>query len=59
MNGKIVKLKKIDPFDTAYHAAIAETLEDWASPEDEEAFDDLSRLGETDSFQVTKHLRSF
>ena len=41
LNGKIVKLKKIEPFDAAYHAAIAETLEEWTSPEDEEAFNDL------------------
>ena len=41
LNGKIVKLRKIEPFDTTYHAAIAETLGEWASPEDEEAFHDL------------------
>lgn len=41
LNGKIVKLRKIEPFDTAYHAAIAETLGEWASPEDEKAFHDL------------------
>ncbi|MBW2574298.1 MAG: AbrB/MazE/SpoVT family DNA-binding domain-containing protein [Deltaproteobacteria bacterium] len=41
LQGKTVKLKKIEPFDTAYHAAIAETLEEWQSPEDDEAFDDL------------------
>jgi hypothetical protein len=29
------------PFDAAYHAAVSETLEEWASPEDEEAFRDL------------------
>lgn len=41
LEGKTVKLKKIEPFDTAYHTAIAETLEEWNSPEDEEAFNDL------------------
>ena len=41
LQGKTVKLKKIEPFDTAYHAAIAETLEEWQSPEDDEAFNDL------------------
>ena len=41
LNGKTVKLKKIEPFDAAYHAAVAETLEEWNSPEDEEAFSDL------------------
>ena len=41
LQGKSVKLKKADPFDTAYHVAMAETLEEWNSPEDEEAFNDL------------------
>lgn len=41
LQGKSVKLKKIEPFDAAYHAALSETLEEWNSPEDEEAFNDL------------------
>ena len=41
LQGKSVKLKRIEPFDAAYHAAVAETLEEWNSPEDEEAFNDL------------------
>jgi AbrB family looped-hinge helix DNA binding protein len=41
LQGKTVKLKKIEPFDAAYHQAIAETLEEWNSPEDDEAFNDL------------------
>ena len=41
LQGKTVKLKKIEPFDAAYHSAIAETLEEWDSPEDDEAFNDL------------------
>jgi len=41
LEGKTVKLSRIDPFDAAYHAAVAETLEEWNSPEDEEAFNDL------------------
>ena len=41
LQGKTVKLKKIDPFDAAFHSAIAETLEEWNSPEDDEAFNDL------------------
>jgi len=41
LQGKSVKLKKVDPFDAAYHVAMAETLEEWNSPEDEEAFNDL------------------
>jgi len=41
LQGKSVKLKRIEPFDVAYHAAVAETLEECNSPEDEEAFNDL------------------
>ena len=41
LQGKSIKLKRVDPFDAAYHAAVAETLEEWNSPEDEEAFNDL------------------
>ncbi len=36
-----VRLKRVEPFDAAYHAAISEALEEWASPEDDEAFGDL------------------
>ena len=41
LQGKSVKLKRVTPFDAAYLAAVAETLEEWNSPEDEEAFNDL------------------
>lgn len=41
LQGKSVKLKRVEPFDAAYHAAVAETLEEWNSPDDEEAFNDL------------------
>jgi len=41
LKGKTVKLKKVEPFGRAYHLAIAEALEEWNSPEDEEAFNDL------------------
>lgn len=41
MEGKTVRLKKVEPFDAAYHAAVAENLDEWNSPEDEEAFRDL------------------
>ena len=34
-------LRKVDPFDAAFHAALADTLDEWASPEDDEAFRDL------------------
>jgi AbrB family looped-hinge helix DNA binding protein len=36
-----VRLSRIDPFDAAFHDALADTLDEWASPEDEEAFGDL------------------
>jgi hypothetical protein len=29
------------PFDKAYHEALSATLEEWSSPEDDEAFRDL------------------
>lgn len=37
----VVTLKRGDPFDAAYYAAISKTLTEWTSPEDEEAFSDL------------------
>ena len=36
-----VRLERVEPFDAAYHAAISEALEEWASAEDDEAFRDL------------------
>jgi antitoxin PrlF len=36
-----VVLRRAEPFDLAYHAAVSDTLEEWASPEDEEAVRDL------------------
>ena len=41
IQGKTLKLKKVESFDSAYRAAISEILEEWNSPEDEEAFNDL------------------
>ena len=41
LQGKSIKLKRIEPFDAAYHTSVSETLEEWNSPEDEEAFSDL------------------
>jgi AbrB family looped-hinge helix DNA binding protein len=34
-------LRRAEPFDVAYHAALSNTLDEWTSPEDEEAFGDL------------------
>jgi len=39
-NGAVV-LKRIEAFDAAFHQALSKTLEEWDSPEDEEAFGDL------------------
>lgn len=41
LEGNKVRLRKVEPFDAAYHAAVAGTLQEWNSPEDEEAFRDL------------------
>ncbi len=41
IEGEKVKLMRAHPFDAAYHAAISETLEEWNSIEDDEAFSDL------------------
>lgn len=34
-------LRRAEPFDAAYHSAVSETLEEWGSLDDEEAFRDL------------------
>ena len=36
-----VRLRRVDPFDAAFHETLSETLDEWASAEDEEAFRDL------------------
>jgi len=36
-----VTIKKIDPFDMAFHKTIAKTLDEWDTQADEEAFRDL------------------
>lgn len=36
-----VMLKRVEPFDAAYHAALSKTLDEWDTPEDDEAFRDL------------------
>ena len=37
----VIILKRVEPFDAAFHEALSETLDEWNSPEDEEAFRDL------------------
>jgi AbrB family looped-hinge helix DNA binding protein len=41
VEGNIVRLKRLEPFDAAFHRALSNTLSEWASDEDEEAFDAL------------------
>jgi len=37
----LVHLRRVEPFDRAFHAALSETLDEWDTPEDDEAFRDL------------------
>ena len=37
----VVLIRRVEPFDRSYHAALQETLTEWSSPEDEQAFRDL------------------
>jgi antitoxin PrlF len=39
-NGTVI-LRRAEPFDAAFHKALSATLDEWATPEDEEAFRDL------------------
>ena len=41
VQGNVVVLRRIEPFDRAFHAALSDTLTEWSSPEDEKAFRDL------------------
>lgn len=41
LQDQVIRLKRVGPFDAAFHAALSDTLEEWTSPEDEEAFRDL------------------
>jgi AbrB family looped-hinge helix DNA binding protein len=41
VEGNVVALNCVAPFDEAYHAALSQTLDEWATTEDEEAFRDL------------------
>ena len=41
LQDQYLRLRRITPFDAAFHSAVSETLEEWNSPEDEEAFNDL------------------
>ncbi len=37
----IVILKRVEPCDAAFHHALSSTLDEWDTPEDDEAFRDL------------------
>ncbi|MCH8056092.1 MAG: AbrB/MazE/SpoVT family DNA-binding domain-containing protein [Deltaproteobacteria bacterium] len=36
-----VTLRRVGPFDAAFHKALSATLDEWATPQDDEAFCDL------------------
>ena len=36
-----VIIRRVEPYDAAYHLAVSETLEEWGSKEDDEAFRDI------------------
>ncbi len=37
----VVVLRRLEAFDRAFHRALSETLDEWETPEDDEAFRDL------------------
>jgi AbrB family looped-hinge helix DNA binding protein len=39
--GGVVTLRRVEPFDRAFHAALADTLSEWGTAHDEEAYRDL------------------
>ena len=41
LDGNVVRLKRLYPFDAAFHRALSSTLSEWVSDEDDEAFDAL------------------
>jgi antitoxin PrlF len=41
VEGSLVRLKRLEPFDAAFHQALSNTLSEWATHEDEEAFNAL------------------
>lgn len=36
-----IRLRRAEPLDLAFHAALEHTLDEWTTPADEEAFGDL------------------
>lgn len=41
VEGKVVRIEPVEPFDVAFHAALSLTLDEWTRKEDEQAFHDL------------------
>ena len=41
LEGERAILRRAEPFDIAFHAALSQTLEEWGSAEDDEAFREL------------------
>ena len=41
VEGNVVTLKRLKPFDAAFHSALSSTLGEWTTDADEEAFRDL------------------
>jgi len=41
MEGDVVRIRRLDPFDAAFHSALSMTLDEWTTQQDEEAFRDL------------------
>ena len=41
LKGDVAVVRRVEPFDRAFHAALSDTLTEWSSSEDEKAFRDL------------------
>ncbi len=41
VEGDKVRVKRLEPFDAAFHQALSATLDEWGTDEDEEAFREL------------------
>ena len=41
IEGRSVRVRKMEPFDAIYHAALSQNMSEWASKEDEAAFGGL------------------
>ena len=41
IEGSTVRMRRVEPFDLAFHAALSRTLDEWTTKEDDEAFCDL------------------